>query len=92
MSKQIKITPTDALYAEIETYAKKHNIKSLARASVELVAHALGFEEVAANQHGGDRTQLMQCGWCGYQQKVHTWQDECRNCGECEFLDIKDNQ
>lgn len=30
----------------------------------------------------------MKCGYCGHKQHVRTWDSECRNCGECEFVEI----
>lgn len=84
----IKISPVDDLYQLIEAYARQHNIK-VATAATVLLAQALGYTEAPVAPHGGDRTTLMQCGWCGHRQKVYTWQDECRNCGECEFVNIK---
>lgn len=30
----------------------------------------------------------MKCGWCGYIQDVPTLDEECKQCGECEFVHI----
>lgn len=31
----------------------------------------------------------MKCGWCEHIQDVRTWQDECRKCGESEFVELE---
>jgi hypothetical protein len=56
----------------------------------ENVAHDLSFEIMLEDwQYLFDREPtLMQCGWCGHRQEVQRYDDECRRCGECEFVEI----
>jgi len=88
MRKNLECTPSE--HAAWEEQASVEGYKSVAQWMRDTLNRACetppGETLPAWGMHNSPRHE-MTCGWCGSVQMVSGAEDECRACGECEFID-----